>query len=145
MRILVDTNVFLDHFLARGDDGLVATKFFAWCFFSKNQIYVASSSLRDIEYVAMRHFHNHLEARKVTLATYSLCAKVIGISADSAIESLFSDNHDYEDECLIQAAKEQLLDAIVTNNIKDFSNSGIPCFKPKELMDNSNSKHTKLG
>ena len=144
MRILVDTNVFLDHFLGRGNDGCIATKFFAWCYLNKNQIYIASSSFRDIEYIAMKSFHNHQEARKVSLAAYSLCSKVIGISADAAIESLFSDNKDYEDECLIQAAQEQLLDAIVTNNVKDFSESDIPCFKPEDLMNNPNLKHVKL-
>ena len=95
MRILVDTNVFLDCFLKR-DEG-DAELFFHNCYTLSNSIYVTSMSLRDIEYSLHRMLHNQELSKKYQRATYSICDKVIGISADAAIESLYSETKDYED------------------------------------------------
>ena len=134
MRILVDTNVFLDLFLKREPFIEDVRNFFKWCSSKKNQIYITSVSLRDIGYVAHKHFHNKKAARATQIAIYEACAKVIGISADSAIESLYSNVDDYEDSLIVEAAKEELLDAIVTNNKKDYELSDIPIFTPKEIV-----------
>ena len=131
MRVLVDTNVFLDFFLKR-DDG-DSEQFFLNCYTLLNSIYVTSLSLRDIEYTIHRALHSKELSKKYQRATYSICDKVIVISADAAIESLYSNINDYEDSLQIEAAKEALLDCIVTNNKKDYSNCGIPIFTPKEI------------
>lgn len=91
-------------------------------------------SLRDIEYIAHRMTHDKAKANKVLEGVYSLCSKVIGISSDSAINAMFESYRDYEDELQIQAAKEAMLDAIVTNNSKDFENKGIAVFSPKQIV-----------
>ena len=46
---------------------------------------------------------------------------------------MHSDIEDYEDALLVEAASEYLLDAIVTNNKKDFEKSIVPAFTPKDL------------
>ena len=134
MRILVDTNVFLDLFLNREEFAKDAHNFFSWCANNKNDIYITSMSLRDIGYTAHRFFHNKNAAKTVQFAAYEACKKVIGISADSAIESLYSDIDDYENSLIVEAAKEELLDAIVTNNKKDFEKAGFPVFTPREII-----------
>lgn len=91
-------------------------------------------SLRDIEYVAMRCLHDKRKTNVILNDVYSLCSKVVGVSADSAINAMFEDYKDFEDELIIQTAKESMLDAIVTNNIKDFKNRGIPVFTPQEII-----------
>ena len=91
-------------------------------------------SLRDIEYIAMKNLHNKKEANVLLGDVYSICSKVVGISADSAISSIYEDYIDFEDELLIQTAREELLDAIVTNNKKDFVDRGFPVFTPREIV-----------
>ena len=134
MRILVDTNIFLDFILQRDEGCKDALEFFLWCRKHRNQTYVSSMSLRDIEYIAMKTLHDKNKANSVLVDVYSLCSKVIGISADAAIEAIFEDYKDFEDELLVQTAKTEMLDAIVTNNIKDFENRVIPVYTPKEVM-----------
>ena len=134
MRLLVDTNVFLDYLLRREDKWKDALKFFIWCRENKNQTFVTSMSLRDIEYIAHKISKDKTEANKVLNGVYSLCSKVIGVSADSAINAMFEDYKDYEDELQVQAAQESLLDAIITNNTKDFENRGIAVFTPKQIL-----------
>ena len=137
MRLLVDTNVFLDVLLKRGQAGVDSLAFFAWCREHKNQTYITSMTLRDVEYIAKKTFHDRHKANMVLGDAYSLCSKVIGISADSAISAIYEDYKDYEDELIIQAAKEEFLDAIVTNNVKDFEDRGIAVFTPKEIVDSA--------
>ena len=36
---------------------------------------------------------------------------------------------------MIECARENLIDIIVTNNIKDYKNGNFPVFTPKELVD----------
>ena len=135
MRILVDTNVFLDYLLNRNTD---AGLFFHWCAENKNQIFVTSMSLRDIEYTTHRLVHNKKASKFIQMQAYQICSKVIGISADAAIESLYSDVDDYEDSLIIEAAKEEMLDVIVSNNKKDFTKSGFPIFTPTEMLSLTN-------
>ena len=134
MRILVDTNVFLDYLLKREGQWENAFRFFIWCRKERNQTFVTSTSLRDIEYVAHRFTHDRKEANRILAGVYSLCSKVIGVSADSAINAMFEDYSDYEDELQAQAAKEESLDAVVTNDVKGFANKDIAVFTPEQII-----------
>ena len=132
MRILVDTNVYLDLFL---DRNTISKEFFTICKRERKQLFVTSMSLRDIGYISHQYFHSETESKKILLKTYQLCSKVIGISADAAISSIYSDVKDYEDSLIIEAAKESFIDLIITNNIKDFAKSGIPVLSPKDFVN----------
>ena len=95
MWVLVDTNVFLDLLLNREPSSNDVKKFFRYCQLTKTRVYVTSMSLRDIEYTIHHIYHDKLIARRAVNDVYSLCSKVIGISADDAIESIFSSMKDY--------------------------------------------------
>ncbi len=135
MRILVDTNVILDLFLNRESFADDAEQFFSNCRINKDRTYVTSMSLRDIEYFAHKYFHNDKMAREMLSDTYSLIGKVVGISADAAIESIYSDIKDYEDSLIVSTAKIEMLDLIITNNTKDFIGCGFPVLTPKEYNE----------
>ena len=137
MKILVDTNVFLDFLLNRDEQADYAEAFFKTCRAKHHSIYLTSMQFRDIEYFAHKQFHNQKEAKKILEITYSLISKCLSLSADNAINSLFSDYKDFEDQMLIKAAEESLLDCIVTDNIKDFVNNegSLPLFTPKTFVE----------
>ena len=132
MYILVDTNVFLD-FLLKREDYEVVKKFFLYCTELQHKIIISAMSLRDIEYVAHHIFHDQNKAKQIQMLAYRICDKVVGISDATAIEALLSDVKDYEDALLVETCKENLLDIIVTNNIKDFKGAHFPVFTPQEL------------
>lgn len=134
MYFLVDTNVYLD-FLFNREGAEEAAKFFDWCYKRRCRTYVTSISLRDIGYISHRILHSEKEARKILFEVYSHCSKVIGITADDAINSLFSGMNDYEDSLISEAADREMLNAIITNNKKDFKNSKVFAFTPKEMND----------
>ena len=62
-----------------------------------------------------------------------MVSKVIGVSADAAIDSLYSDSKDFEDALQVRAAEEAMCMAIVTFNKKDYIKANIPVFTPMEI------------
>ena len=135
MRILVDTNVFLDFLLDRGADTIIAKEFFRNCLINRMQTFLTSMSLRDIGYAAHKFFHSEKKAREIQINAYSLCSKVISITNDDAITSLYSDMKDYEDSLIVESAKREMIDLIITNNVKDFEKTNFPIWTPKEFND----------
>ena len=133
MRLLVDTNVYLEHILER-EKYDVARSFFKTALFRKNQLVITSMSLRDIEYLYQKKSHDRELTRKMLSGIYSTVYKVISTTADAAIESIYNDVKDYEDSLQIVASEESMCDAIVTFNKKDFEQSKVPVFTPEEII-----------
>lgn len=140
MKILIDTNVYLELFLKRDNYSLVKEMFYL-AYKKKNQTFITSQSLRDIEYVVKRYYHDSNISKMLQHKAYEITSKVISISNDTAIEALFSDMRDYEDALQILACQEYCLDGLITLNKKDFLNSDIPVFTPKEICDLWNSNN----
>ncbi|MBP5216784.1 MAG: PIN domain-containing protein [Bacilli bacterium] len=133
MRVLVDSNVFLDFFLTREPFYGDAVAFFHNCWGRKNQIYVTSMTLRDIEYIAHHFTHSKKVAKEMALRTYQIASKVIGIEADDAICAMLDHEGDLEDAMQMEAAERSFADAIITNDKKGFSDSKVPVFSPKQI------------
>ena len=134
MRVLVDTNVFLEYFLHRENYQSV-DQFFLLASSKCNQTVLTSMSLRDIGYALHRYLHDEQKTRIAQLQIYSMVSKVVGVSADAAINSLFSDAKDFEDALQVNAAEEAMCMAIVTFNKKDYAKSNIPVFTPQEICE----------
>ena len=135
MRLLVDTNVFIDYFFRDDENSDEAERFFDYCYKNRNQIYITSMSMRDIGYIAHKYVHNNDLVRDVQFRIYNMVSKICDTSADAAIEALYSDNNDYEDELQIMAAQEILADGIVTNDHKGFKKTKIKVFTIKQAND----------
>lgn len=133
MRLLIDTNVYLEFFLKRENYDAVFT-FFQYVAKRHNQTYVSAMSLRDFGYIMHKYLRDKNLTQKLQLKVYEMTSKVVNTSADAAIESLYSETTDYEDSLQTVAAEESMCDAIVTFNKKDFEKSKIPVFTPNELI-----------
>ena len=134
MKVLVDTNVFLEYFLRR-ENYRDVDKFFLLAAKQYNQTFVTSMSLRDIGYTLHRYLHDERKTREAQLQVYSMVSKVVGVSADAAVDSLYSDAKDFEDALQIRAAEEAMCMAIVTFNKRDYQKANIPVFTPMEICD----------
>lgn len=133
MRFLVDTNIFLDILLDRSDLKNESISLLDHLSTNYDQIYVNASSLKDIYYFATKLFHDSYKARLYIMDIYSRISKVISLSSDDAIEAIYQDG-DFEDNCLIESAKNAMCDAIITRNDKDFINKGINIYSPKDYL-----------
>lgn len=142
MHILVDTNIYLDLILERGKQSEIAAQFFKNAIITKSKLFISSMSIRDIGYIVSRIFHDTEKGRDAQLKAYSICHKVMDLKGDYAIEALYSEMKDYEDALIVESAKRELIDLIVTDNIKDFEMAKFPVWTPeffnKVIQDRTN-------
>ena len=134
MKLLLDTNIYLELFLKRENYLLIKNLFFL--FYRNNlETYITTESLRDIEFILRRQLHDYKIAKLFQHKAYEITSKVISITNDTAIDALFSNFADYEDALQSFAAEESNIDAIITFNKKDYLNSNIPTFSPQEIFN----------
>lgn len=133
MRVLIDTNIFLDILLKR--DGLYEESSSVIRILKRNrdQIFVNVSTLKDIYYFANKAFHSKELARKYIVKLYSQITKLVSYTTDDAINAIYNDG-DFEDNTIIQSAIRTTCDAILTRNTKDYINKGVPVLTPTELI-----------
>ena len=134
MRYLVDTNVLLELFLIREKHDSVQS-FFVNALIRKNQTYVSAMSLRDFGYFIHKNVHDTEKTKIMLMRLHEMISKVVDTTADAAIESIYSENNDYEDSMQMITAEEAMCDAIITFNKKDFEQSKLPVFTPEEMLD----------
>ena len=134
MRLLVDTNVYLEYFLKREKHDLVFA-FFQRAAERRNQTCITAMSLRDFGYIMHKYVHDNELTKRLQLRVYEMTSKVINTSADAAIESIYSENNDYEDSQQMIAAEEAMCDAIITFDRTGFKESKLPVYTPDEILD----------
>lgn len=132
MKLLVDTNVYLELFLKRERSDEVVT-FFHLAMINQNQTFITPMSVRDIGYVVQRFTHSNEIAKRMQMKAYCMTSKMVSISACTGIEALYSDMKDYEDALQSLAAEESMCDAIITFNKKDYYKSRLPAISPDEI------------
>lgn len=131
MRVLLDANVFLDVIEARQDffdDSsmvvLLATEYDG---------FIAASNVTDIYYIERKRNHDKNKTKKVMSKLFKLF-DILDTTAEDCHNALRSDISDYEDAVVVESAKRNDIDCIVTRNIKDFKNADIAVYTPKEFL-----------
>ena len=121
MRLLVDTNVFLDILMMRKPFNKDAKAFFVKARDNKDEIYVCGTTLKDLSYQGHRLYHSYEKTNKLLIDIYSRISRVVGVSTDDSIEALYMDG-DYEDNLIALTAETTMCDAIITRDkgLKNF-------------------------
>lgn len=133
MKLLIDTNIFLDVLFMRPGLADGSQKLLYSLRPNNDQAFVNASSLKDIFYFANKGYKNKEKAIELIQTIYSCVSKIIDCSANDAINALYEDG-DYEDNMLRQSALRTFCDAIITRNTKDFAKKDIPCLTPEEYL-----------
>lgn len=125
MKFLLDTNVFLNWLIEQNTKHTEASTLILSCLLEKAEGFITSHSLTDIFYV-LRKYHN-LEQRRNFMLIIASNFTVLTEDNNSFLDVLnASDFFDLEDGMQMKCAENELVDYIVTENIKDFKNSKIP-------------------
>ena len=133
MRLLVDTNIFLDLFYNRGELAEISNQFLDATYDHKDVIYVAATTIKDMAYFIKRTVHDDKKTNDYLINVYGKNCKIVGITDDDAISALYEDG-DYEDNVLVFTCQSNMCDAIVTNNKKRFINKGVCVLTPNEYL-----------
>ena len=131
MKVLIDTNIIIDALQSRKgfleDAGLVLLKAdeYDGC--------IAASNLTDIFYLHNKFTHDKTETRR-SVAKLLEIFDVLNTTREDCKNALRSDMADFEDAVLVETARREGADAIVTRNIKDFRGAGIKIYSPVEFL-----------
>lgn len=133
MRVLIDTNVFLDMFQKRQPFENDAVSIITACVDGRIEGHVSSHSLCDLFYILRKDF-DYLQRKEIIRF---ICENFTVIAEEKDDFIFVVDNKDWkdlEDGLQMRCAHNQSLDYIVTRNIEDFAASPIQQIEPSSLI-----------
>ncbi|MBO4682302.1 MAG: PIN domain-containing protein [Bacilli bacterium] len=133
MKILVDTNIFLDIYLKRNaflDDSVNALKY---AFLRFDSIFFSCSCLTDFYYNMAKGTHDKDYAKMCTIDVVKHI-KLANVDDLCVYSALASNIKDFEDAVVDAVAVSIGADYILTRNKKDFEHSKVKAITPKEFL-----------
>ncbi len=132
MKVLFDTNVWLD--IALGREGFYQDSFVALvdCLDEGDEICVAATSLKDVFFIVQR-----MEGTEVA---YEAVEKMLELACALTVDDLVCrkavelERPDYEDGIVAAAALADEVDCVVTRDSAAFQNLGIRRYTPTEFI-----------
>lgn len=133
MRLMVDTNIFLDVLTKREPFYQNSREILRLCENRQADGFLSASSVTDIFYLVRRQLHS-AELAYNALGSVLQIVKVLTVTTEDVLSAYTQRAPDFEDCLLAVCAKANNCEAIVTRNKKDFSAFGLPVFSPEELL-----------
>ena len=133
MKILVDTNIFLDVFLYREELFQESLSVIKKAINKRDILYISSTSIKDVYYFVNKHTHSRQTSLKAVLKLLEI-AKIEEINRKNIIEALSSNINDFEDAIIDSVASRVKTDFILTRNKKDFINATNKVLSPEEYL-----------
>lgn len=132
MKVLLDTDVILDFILQRQPFYTEAKEIFVHMANGNFEAHVCDITILNIFYIARKQF----DTIQIRAEIFKLLQIVSICSADHQIlrKALTSLIRDYEDAVQNEVAVKENLDAIVTRNTKDFTNSKLKIYAPDAFI-----------
>ncbi len=132
MRVLLDTNVVLDFVLKRQPFDVEAKEIFTRLAKKEFQGFVSSITPINTFYTTRKEINKLIAFQ--TVAMLLQIVEIAETSKKSFQNALASNFKDFEDAVQHESAVAENLDAIVTRNKKDFTNSTIQVYSPQEFL-----------
>lgn len=133
MRLMIDTNIFLDVMAKREPFFADSKAVLELCESKKVYGFLSASSATDIFYLVRRQLHS-VELAYKALGSVLDIAKVLAVTNEDVLNAYMQRSPDFEDCLMATCAKANKCDAIVTRNKKDFLNFEITLYSPDELL-----------
>ncbi len=131
-RIFLDANILLDIIFSRETHAEFSRRILSLTGYQK---YTSTLNVSNIYYIVQKE-SDKLEAKKNIGLVIRHCQilDVNSMMIHQAYNSLFETFTDFEDAIQHYCAVAHSMDAIVTRNQKDFTNSEIPVYTPREFV-----------
>lgn len=134
MRVMIDTNIFLDVLAVREPFYANSKAVLNLCESKKIYGFLSASSVTDIFYLIRRQLHS-VELAYKALGSILDIVKVLTVTNENVLDAYIQRAPDFEDCLLATCAKANKCDAIVTRNKRDFLSFGITLLSPEEVLE----------
>jgi len=134
MRLMIDTNIFLDVLTLRDPFHEGSKAVLRLCEDKRIQGFISASGVTDIFYLIRKQLHSTDLAYQALGAVLDI-AKVLTVTNEDVLNAYITRAADFEDCLLATCAMANKCDAIITRNKKDFMPFGITFLSPEELLE----------
>lgn len=136
MRVFIDTNILIDYLLDRGDNTKIAVRLLKYSYEHSLEILVCDLTIANISYITRKdiprsQFYDIMNRVSKFFTIVPMGENVI----KSALEAQWKD---FEDSLQYFSAIQANANCIITRNVKDFQEQGIPIFTPSEFLSGYN-------
>jgi len=125
MKILIDTCVVLDYLLNRQPYADSTDAFLKKALRAHATLLLTAKQMTDLYYLTHKDLHDKVLVKQVLSRLLSLI-EVVDTTGDDVVLALSSPGSDYEDSVMIETARRNDVDLIVTRDFAGFSVSPIP-------------------
>lgn len=133
MNILFDTCVLIDALQDRKPFNIYSKELVLLCANREINGFVTAKSLADIYYLSHKLTHSNSDSRDIIEMLFKLF-NILPTTNDDLYRAISSPLSDFEDAVMVETAKREKMNCIVTHNEKDYINSSIPIFSPEKLV-----------
>ena len=133
MRILLDSNVALDHMLEREPFFDNADRLFA-SMPENTELLMSASAVTDVFYIARKHFRNKRKAMDALKKLLDI-VKVAAVDDADIRRAVALDWGDFEDAVQFVAGEGARADCIVTRDKANYATAAIPVISPSEFIN----------
>lgn len=95
--------------------------------------YISAKEVADIYYITRGCLHSDQKTREI-LKNLLQILKILDTTEMDCKASLDAELADYEDAIMVETAKRNDLDGIVTRNLGDYREADVRVFAPQELL-----------
>lgn len=132
MELLIDTNIILDVVLNRAGCNN-ALRLFQTAQTMGDCAYITASSVTDLFFIIHKSTHSKDATYKALHYILSL-VRVLPVAEQDILDAISREWRDFEDCVQYTTALRNGIDLIVTNNISDFKEFGVPAVPPEEYV-----------
>lgn len=133
MRVLLDTDVVLDHLLEREPFAKAASQLFELNGQGTFDAYISGITPINVFYIGRKMIER--DKLRQILNDLLLAMRVCPITHDVLNQAFALPFTDYEDAVQHASATAIQLDAIVTRNLDDYRNATLPVFSPTDFLN----------
>ena len=133
MKVIIDTNIFIDVMLDRKPLAESSACVLKACENGAVQGFISASCVTDIFYIIRKYSHSAEKAYSA-IGNILEIAGIIPVTESEILRAYKKHYSDFEDSLLSECAFSAGADYIVTRNTKDFSESVIPAITPEDFL-----------
>ena len=134
MDLLIDSNVILDRILKRQPFFESAENVFKLSKKADINLKMSASSVTDVYYIAYRTLKDRTQVRAL-LADVLNVVKIVSVTEENIHYAFNLDWKDFEDAVQYSVALSNGIDAIITRNMKGFSQAEVKICTPEEIIN----------
>ncbi|MGV8137024.1 MAG: PIN domain-containing protein [Mangrovibacterium sp.] len=131
---MLDVNVCIDLIVNRSISPEIKKKLFAVLLENGIDAYVPAFSIDTIFYILNSSMKIDKQVTKNAIQKLLRFTKLLHTSDESVYHAFSCNFSDFEDGLINALAETTGMDAIITGNISDFSNSNLPVYRPADFI-----------